>query len=156
MLTHERLLQVVRYNPETGVWVWRASRYPIRNGTKAALGLDDKGYHRIKIDGTLYRAGRLAFFYMMRKWPIQIDHIDGNRGDDRWINLREATCSENCRNRKVRRDSTTGAKGATRNQRTFIARVGGRYLGCFATAEDAHRAYWKAAREDYGDFAREK
>ncbi|MCI0598731.1 MAG: HNH endonuclease [Beijerinckiaceae bacterium] len=95
----------------------------------------------------------------MGAWPIaQIDHINGDRADNRFLNLREATRTENAWNAKLRSDSHSGFKGVRRHKRRWCAyiKVSGKqkHLGSFATPEEAHDAYCRAAREHHGQFAR--
>jgi hypothetical protein len=88
------------------------------------------------------------------------DHINGDRLDNRRANLRPATVAENTRNQCIRRDNTSGFKGVSWDTRASRWKgqihVGGRtrFLGYFATAEEAHERYQAAARELFGEFHR--
>lgn len=88
-----------------------------------------------------------------------VDHIDGNRLDNRRANLRVATKSENGRNRGRQRNNTSGFKGVTwekeRGKWVAAIMVGGKQakLGRFDTPEEAYAAYCTAARELHGKFA---
>lgn len=146
------------YNPFTGDWVWKnpmARR--LKSGAKA--GGISHGYRRIKIYSSQYAAHRLAWYYVTGKWPSeQIDHKNRNKADNRWTNLRLATCSHNNANSKLRSDNTLGLKGVCRSGNKFRACIyfdKRRYpLGTFDTAEQAHVAYMKKAKELFGKFAR--
>jgi len=91
-------------------------------------------------------------------WPL-VDHINGNGLDNRRLNLRPATITENVRNQRLRRNSTSGFKGVRWHQtaRKWHARIkvdeARQHLGLFATAEEAARAYDAAARAGFGEFA---
>ncbi len=85
---------------------------------------------------------------------IQVDHINGDKLDNRRFNLRLVTISQNRANQRMRFTSTTGFKGVSRHRKKFVARVQRTYVGIFATAEGAARAYDNRARELFGLFAR--
>jgi hypothetical protein len=108
-----------------------------------------QGYRRIRVLGKLYWAHRLAWLYVHGDWPPdKIDHINGDRKDNRLMNLRAASDSENMQNVGMRSDNTTGVRGVTRRKSRWIAQItaGGKthYLGVHETAEEAHRAYVEA------------
>ena len=90
----------------------------------------------------------------------EIDHIDGNRQNNAFINLRLANRYENTRNAKTRKDSCSGYKGVhfrkdTKKWRAYIHFNKKRIdLGYFSTPELAHMAYCKAAAELHGEYAR--
>lgn len=89
-----------------------------------------------------------------------VDHKSGDRLDNRRRNLRRATRRQNCQNRKTRRDSKSGIKGvrwhAHAKKWTASILIAGKrhYLGYFSTSEKAARAYRKASRSAFGEFAR--
>lgn len=149
------------YDPATGVFTWLV-KPQARVAIGAAAGsLSVKGYRCIKVAGTEYRASRLAWFFAHGEWPpagIEVDHINGNRADDRISNLRLATTRENCRNRGVNRTNTTGVKGVSLKEGRYVARISAGskrlYLGSYETAAEARAAYAEAARRHHGDFAR--
>lgn len=162
-LKRERLLELLSYEPETGIFRWLESRGRVSVGQIAGSLKDtpDSGYILIRIDGETYRAHRLAWLYVNDKWPPNdIDHINGIRHDNRFCNLREATRSENLANSRLRSCSTSGLKGAYWEKRrlcwysniTFMMK--NEFLGYFSTAEEAHAAYVKKAKELRGAFAR--
>lgn len=88
-----------------------------------------------------------------------VDHINGNGLDNRRVNLRLATHSENLRNQRRSRDNTSGVKGVTWHKRygKWYAQIccnGRRHsLGYFTSLEDATRAYETAALNLFGEFA---
>jgi hypothetical protein len=157
MLTHEELLEELRYDPDTGEFWWRISKRGRRCKSPAGT-LMSTGYHRIMVNGTEYLAHRLAWFYSHAEWPTEIDHINGVTSDNRLVNLRPADRTEQRRNSTQRQDSTSPFKGVTRSGDRWYARImhDGRhhYLGRFDTPEEARDAYAEAADRLFGEFAR--
>lgn len=150
----DRLKEILRYEPDTGVFYWLKSNSNVAPiGAIAGIGVNNHGYRQISIDGRQYRAHRLAWFYSFGKWPMNIDHINGIRHDNRLVNLRDVTTSVNNQNRRIpQKNNSTGFLGVSlRSCGKFQAeiRVGGvkKYLGTFKTAEAAHEAYVLAKRD---------
>jgi len=107
-----------------------------------------------------YLQHRLVWLYVHGRWPKdQIDHINGNRSDNRLCNLREATCSQNLMNARAHSHNTSGLKGACKHEPGYwssVIRVNGKnkYLGRFKSPEEAHAVYASAAKKYFGEFAR--
>lgn len=117
----------------------------------------NKGYFRIRVDQKLYYAHRLAWLYVYGKWPKEeIDHINSNRLDNRLINLREATRTENLRHKPTPK-GISELKGVTKARQKWRAqcKVNGitHYLGVHATKEEAHEVYKVFALKHHGQFA---
>lgn len=148
----------LEYDPDTGVMRWKANQHKKYAG-KTAGCLDTRGYRYVSIDGIKYLTHRVAWIMMTGEWPThEIDHIDCDKSNMRWINLREATPSENRRNRPS--DNPSGYKGIYRHRNKWAAHICvhnvSRYIGIFRTPEEAHAAYRRAATELHGEFARFK
>jgi hypothetical protein len=141
LLTHDRLTKLLTYDPETGHFIWQISK-PGISYDKQAGSLKPEGYIVITIDYSLYLAHRLAYFYMTKEWPAEeIDHINRNRADNRWCNLRPASHSENALNCSLRKDNMSGKAGVTpSSQSSWKVHHKGKYLGTFALLEDAIKA----------------
>jgi hypothetical protein len=161
VITAQRLREVLNYDPETGVLtrLVRTARR-IRIGDVAG-NVDTRGYLRLEIDGRQYAAHRLAWLHMTGEWPpADIDHINGERTDNRWSNLRLATRAQNIRNSRRRSTNTTGFKGVSwqsaRKKWVAAITVNGikRSLGRFDCPAEAHAAYVRAAEKYHGEFAR--
>lgn len=159
-ITSDRLKEIVSYEPETGIFRWRA-RASNRVKVGSPAGTVKNGYRYIRIDGHAYRASRLAWLYVTGEWPTgEIDHADTDRLNDRWANLREATSAQNKHSTGLRRDNTSGVKGvhfeAGRNRWRARIRIGRRNvaLGYFQTKEQAAAAYQAAASKFHQEFAR--
>lgn len=157
LISLPQLKNILYYNPHTGIFAW------LINGHKKSVGQPagyiSKGYMRINIDKKYFLVHRLAFFYMTGKWPIdQVDHINGNRSDNRWANLRESNDTLNRENiRKRQTNNTSGYLGVsfkrayTEGARPWAAQiqVSGKHkvIGYFATPEEAHEEYLKEKRK---------
>jgi hypothetical protein len=119
------------------------------------------GYIAIGVDGSLYQAHVLAWFYVHGVWPEdEIDHIDVDGTNNRFDNLRPSTSGQNKTNTRVRIDNTTGFKGvsARRGSIGFQAKIQHNkqqiHLGYFRTPQEAHAAYAAKARELFGEYAK--
>ncbi len=160
-LTRKELLVYVTYDPATGDMVRIMTRKGCRRGeirecNAPVIGTNNRGYRWLKLFGYMYLVHRLAFLVMTGKHPTgEIDHINGDRLDNKWENLREVDALSNSRNQGIRKDCTSGVRGVdySRDVRKWKARIshhGVRYsLGYFEKFEDAVAARRKA-EIDYG------
>lgn len=152
--TAEYVRQILQYDPSSGVFTSNGNRVDKLNKTL--------GYHRVRVNCNRYYAHRLAWLYVHGVWPSdEIDHIDGDKSNNRISNLRHATKAENRRNIPIRSNNTSGVKGVdfcrrTGKWRAFVSIEGKtRHLGYFSKIEDATAARVRAAISVYGEFARE-
>lgn len=162
-LTLQRLKEVLSYNRRSGIFRWKL-KLSRRNHVGDRAGyVDTNGYRIIQIDGWHYKAARLAWLYCNGRWPDPTaDHRDLDRDNNRIRNLREATYSQNNMNVGILPTNTSGFKGVSRGSlnrsKPFRAQirteVGRKFLGWFATAEDAGAAYRAEAAKHHGDFVR--
>lgn len=153
-LTHKRLLELLAYNPRTGIFTWRVSRRGQRpQAGDVAGGQADSGYWIIGLDGATYGAHRLAWFYMEGEWPPhEVDHRNRKRADNRWRNLRKATPAEQRQNQSIGSANKTGFLGVRlhksgKYEANIKANGKAKYLGLFDTPEAASRAYRKAKKQ---------
>lgn len=160
VLTQARLLEALHYDADSGIFTWKVSSPRAKAGSEAGVLLKI-GYRAITVDGQRHLAHRLAWFYVHGTWPTHmIDHINGNRADNRISNLRSATARQNTLNGPLRSTNTSGFKGVSwaSRRKKWTARITSDYrvyiLGYFDTKEEAHAAYSEAAKDLHGEFAR--
>jgi hypothetical protein len=158
LATPERIREVVDYDQDTGLFTRKLAKVGFPVGRQMG-SINRDGYSIFMIDYRLYAAHRVAWVWMTGRWPThQVDHINGQRADNRWVNLREATQSQNLMNCKRQSRNTSGYKGVFldngrwRSVIQFEKKT--KYLGSYSTPQEAHEAYCKAAREQCGAFAR--
>lgn len=160
------------YQPETGFLFWKArpehhfsTPGRARGWNKRFAGaklstVDGKGYLHVLLSGRFIRVHRIVWALHHGAMPdVIVDHINGDKQDNRIENLRLATAAQNNMNKK----KNTGAdaslpKGVYRHRRSFVAQIkwDGEvvYLGSFPTPEGAHAKYLSAASYLFGDFHR--
>lgn len=158
MLTQEYLKSVLNYDKESGIFIWiKSPASNVKTGDIAGCK-NNRGYLQIYVRNKLYLSHRLAWFYIYGDWPKnQIDHINGIRTDNRFVNLRDVTNRENQENRKnkskgdlpigvhLRRDT-----GKYCSQITINGKV--RTLGSFKTIELAHKAYIECKLKNHNGY----
>lgn len=147
MIEHPR----ISYDPATGIFTAKVSAGRRKAGDVLGYVKAD-GYRLIQFNGKWKYAHRLAWFFMTGEWPKdEIDHINNDRDDNRFANLRECTRSQNMMNVPRRGACFHKTRGkwianiCVNRQRT--------HLGSFNTEAEAIAAYETAARRMHGDFA---
>lgn len=101
-LSHDYLIKILDYNPDTGIFKWKIKRKQKNPGDVAGTLLSD-GYIHIQIDGSKYKAHRLAWFYIHKKWPMnEINHKDHNRDNNAIDNLEECNSQYNNQRRQCK------------------------------------------------------
>lgn len=133
---------------------------PNKRTDRPAGAVNRNGYRRIKYMYKLYAVHRLVWTYHGNDPVDFIDHINGDVLDNRIENLRAATHSQNCMNRRQRCDNKSGIKGVRwdKLKQKWIGSVGlnykNHYAGEFATKEEAGEAVAKLRAELHGVFAK--
>jgi hypothetical protein len=140
-ITQAVLMELFLFNPDTGVFLWK-------NGQRAGLpagSTDSKGYRQIIVHKKLRQAHRLAWMYVYGAWPKGvIDHINGRRDDNRIVNLRDVTQSENMHNRQKTRGCYLNKHGRwVAYIRVNSVKI---HLGTFPTEADAYKQYLYAKK----------
>lgn len=159
-VSHSELVRLVHYDKMTGIFTAKVRLSP-RVPAGSVLGSRNCcGYINIQLKRRVYLAHRLAWMYMTGIFPLAyIDHIDQDKSNNRFDNLREATAGQNQANINLRSTNTTGRKGVFFNKRS------GKYktciyhnskpvrLGTFDDIDSASDAYDDAAIRFNGEYA---
>ena len=159
--THQRLRELFDYDEETGVLTWIKSateRHNVNIGKRAGR-LHSNGYRRVQIGHQVFLEHRIIWAWMNDEAPpASIDHINRNRADNRWCNLRAATLQQQAWNALAKASNSCGLRGVyfARDRNRWVAeiRINGKMvrLGVFQTKEEAAAAYQGAGRVTRGEF----
>ena len=138
------IFEGVFYSPTTGAF------------TGLRVGNHSKGYLQATHKGTQVGLHRLAFTFMGEEIPKEVDHINGDKKDNRWENLRAVSRQQNSRNHPLHSNNTTGQVGVSwcSAANKWRARITGwdkkeRHLGVFADMQEAIQIR-KEAEIQYG------
>ena len=160
----EYLRERLALDADTGQLLWRfnpraSKSWNTRWAGREAFTASFKGYRTGRLDGQQYLAHRVAWALHHGRWPQgQLDHVNGDRSDNRLENLRVVSNTENARNSSLSKNNTSGVTGVWRDTRRghwcAEIKVDRRkiYLGAFASVEEAAAAR-KRAEKDYGFHA---
>lgn len=165
--SQKELLSLLSYCPTTGVLRWKPrprhlfnsdashTRFNSTQAGEEAFTSECEGYKTGKIFGKQLKASRVIFCMLYGRFPNKVDHINGDRSDNRQVNLREVTSLENQQNRKLNTNNRSGCPGVSwkKANQKWIAQIrnDGKYvyLGMFDELQDAIDAR-KAAEKRYG------
>lgn len=175
--SRERLLELLEYNREKGELYWkqrgsgefsptrtqtaaqRANNWNSQNAGKEAGGVYSGGYRTIHLRRRHYRTHRLIWKLEHGRDPYySIDHIDGDKLNNHYSNLRDVSPLENSKNAFLSKNNKSGVSGVAFKGGYWQAQIGctgskGSYLGCFKTKEEAVQAR-RAAEQRLGYSAR--
>lgn len=157
MNTLDISLEVVRelleYIPDTGTLLQKKARPKVKVGAIAGA-VTPYGYRYIQINGRKYAAHRLVWLIETGAMPVgELDHIDGNKLNNRITNLRIVTRKQNCENKGAQKNNQLGLRGVSFNTRLkkYVAQIQHNgvnlHLGVFVDPQDARAAYIEAQKK---------
>ncbi|OFC63056.1 HNH endonuclease [Candidatus Erwinia dacicola] len=160
MLTQERLKELLHYDRDTGVFTRLKTRSSRAKEGEIAGWPSSGGYLRVCVDGKVHFCHRLAWLYEHGEFPSAfMDHINGDRQDNRISNIRQVSLSQNGFNRKMQSTNTSGIKGVSwckemKKWRAGIMHEGKHiHVGYFIEKIEAAEAIEKVRNELHGAFA---
>jgi hypothetical protein len=155
----ETLRQLFTFDPDEGIFRYQKDKVRCKAGSVAG-SIHRQGWRSIKINKRCYPAHHLAWLWVHGRWPIhEIDHINGVRDDNRFINLREADAFQQVMNSARPRTNTSGVKNVYFDREMNRYRVHLRHkkksihIGYFPTLQEAASAAADARNRLQGDFA---
>ena len=150
--------ELFSYDQSTGNIYQKKKRPKVQVGGLAGA-ITPKGYRYIQAQGCKYPAHHLVWFFETGSFPILfIDHIDGNKLNNHFSNLREVTTKQNNEHRGKQKNNSSGYKGVTFNKRLnkFIAQIQHNskqlHIGTFETALEASNAYEQMAKSLFSHY----
>jgi hypothetical protein len=160
-MTADEVRALIDYDPSTGAFQWKArsnAYFDKRRIGRSVGAVSNKGYLRITINKKRYLAHRLAILIQEGEWPQgEVDHINGEKTDNRYANLRVASRHENMQNTKLFAANSSGYAGVSIDRSTSLwrARITHKrkefHLGSYKTKEEAYQAYL-VAKAKYHSF----
>jgi hypothetical protein len=156
-ITQERLKHLMRYEDGKLYWVRPTANW-MRSGIEVGYRTNT-GYRVAGVDKQSIMLHRLVFLYHHGYTPEIVDHIDGDKLNNRIENLRPATRAQNNQNARTRKDNKSGQKGVRwrEDQQKWIVTITvdkkKHHLGYYTAFEDAQNAYLIAAQQLHGEFA---
>ena len=162
IITQELLKEFVKYDPDTGIF-YKIKKKHVRDNTRPLGSVvghkSGDGYIHFAFFGKKRKAHRMAWLYMTGNLPFGvIDHIDGDKTNNKFSNLRDVTQSENLANmHKI--VSRTGFRGVYENIKngivvSYLAQYNKKHLGAFKTPEEASARVDSYLLELFGDKAK--
>ena len=160
MLTQEKLYSILNYDQDTGIFTWKVNRRNKAKINTVAGYKESEGYIVISVFGKSYKAHRLAWLYVYGELPNEyIDHINGNKSDNKIENLRICTNAENQWNSKISSKNVSGVKGVhwcnTKKRWKAKLSINGKikHIGYFTDLESAKIKLMEAREKLHKDYA---
>ena len=144
MITQLQLKEILHYNPETGIFIWKVNKSRRAKTGMRAGSKHTTGDVRIFINGKSYKAHRVAWLYVYGNFPgNKIDHQNGIKDDNKISKLKDVSHTENMKNHPVHKNSKSGFIGVSWHKKTgkWQADISVNkktiYLGIFSNISDA-------------------
>ncbi len=166
MITAEEVRALLDYDADSGILTWKyrprlvdkAKAWNRRYSGTAITSLNGHGYVQLSIHKRKFEAHRIVWLWIHGKLPDgNIDHINGDKTDNRISNLREASVSQNAWNMRKKKES--GLRGASIHTQTgrwqsHLCLNGEHvFLGLFGSEAEAHEAYKRASIKYHGEYS---
>lgn len=151
-ISQARLKELFLYDEHSGRLVWRINRGPVKQGS-AVGSLSNRGYLKTRINKVSYQVHRLLWLLVTGETPNIVDHINGNRLDNRFKNLRNVSMPENNKNMPRPKNNTSGFVGVTLHKpsQKWVAQISVNkkwvYLGFYGSFADAVEARKQANKK---------
>lgn len=158
-ITHAYILRRFSYDPVTGVMTHReTTTNRVKVGDPVGHLHHTSGYLQTRLGGKTVKVHRVIWFYQTGAWPSEdVDHIDGNRSNNAWSNLRQCSREDNLHNMRAK-NPRSGFKGVVQRGGSFMVRIRTKdkihHIGSYSSAEVAASAHDEAALRLHGPFAK--
>jgi hypothetical protein len=155
-LTQDELMELLTYNPRTGLWQWVHAGKG-RKSCYNAGSINSKNRRKITVKGKCYYATQLAVLYMTGEFPLlEVDHADRDTLNDKWENLRLATHSENMANTGRYSNNKSGLKWVSWNKERnkWCATVKKHHIAFSDCPASAYFIALVISDKLYGEFSR--
>lgn len=157
MLTRDQLKELFEYKDGHLYWLVNRGYHKVKG--KLAGTKESRGYWQISIGrGHVYKAHRLIYLLLTGDNPKTLDHINGDRLDNRIENLRPSTDSQNQWNKRIHKNNKTGVPGVFKKRNSYWAYVGLNNkritLGYYKTIEEAAKVVSEARINYHKEFAK--
>jgi hypothetical protein len=158
MITQDKLKEYFDYKDGNLFWKKQPASH-IKVGDVVGT-INKRGYVQVKFLCKRFYAHRLIYFMFNGYFPQEVDHIDGNKTNNKIENLREATPAQNRHNRKISKNNTSGIKGVSWNKKenVWIAQCQvnkkNYFLGRYHDKEMARKIVQQFRNQHHHEYAR--
>ena len=160
IISYKEVSELFDYNYETGEVTWKVTKGAAKKGK--STGCPSNGYLVVRFNGKLERLHRVIMSLILRRDILRdeiVDHINGDKLDNSYRNLRVGSSSQNNQNQRVRKNNTSGCKGVSwcSPRATWVVHIreSGKsiYVGSSGDLKEAARMYDREAVRRFGRWA---